>query len=388
MFKLFTRGEPAAWIWLPLVLMVGCQNQTSQMSTEYGKINGLEGGISLNGTGVFSDMFVARGFKLKRSLRISPRIKNYQTLVWFPDSRSCPKSDAVDAINNWLESGESRTLIYVGRGYTAQGDYLSEVMRNSPSEQKEEILRLISETELPENDLESAWWKDDLSTCDWFRREDQEFEKTRDLSGTLVPPGLDVEIEQSSMLVPSNSTSRRRSWVSTPLVTANGRDFAFKLNQAPEKNDSDSKLVVITNGSFLLNYSLVDRDDRIIAGKLIDLCDPTGDVMFLESGPNGIRVSKTDTNNHNNWAWIAEPPLRYIIPHFLMWGILFCFVYFPIFGRPRKMKIKSASTFRSHVNALGRMIGRSDQPNRAVNKILRYQQLVGGDSKRKKDDQK
>jgi len=182
------------------------------------------------------------------------------------------------------------------------------------------------------------------------------------------------------MLVPTSGSN----WESVPLLVADGEEFAFKLTKSWD-DYSEGKIIVVSNGSFLVNYSLVDRGSRKLAGNLIDLCDPNGDVMFLESGRGGIKVSDTDTSNHNRWSWISQAPLCYIIPHFLMWGILFCFAFFPIFGRPRVVKRKSTSTFRNHVNALGKMMGRTDLPNQAINKIRKYQQLVSGDSKRKKD---
>ena len=46
-----------------------------------------------------------------------------------------------------------------------------------------------------------------------------------------------------------------------------------------------SQLLVVSNGSFLLNAMLVNHEHRKLAGKLIDTIGPGGrDVVFLESG--------------------------------------------------------------------------------------------------------
>ena len=46
-----------------------------------------------------------------------------------------------------------------------------------------------------------------------------------------------------------------------------------------------SQLLVASNGSFLLNATLVNHEHRKLAGKLIDTIGPGGrDVVFLESG--------------------------------------------------------------------------------------------------------
>jgi len=362
----------------------GCQ-KSEKLGTQYGKISGLEGGVSVNGTSVFADMFSGRGFRVKRRSKISPRINRYQTLVWFPDSTSCPDPKVTEAINEWLDDGYSRTLIYVGRDYNARSDYFKDVFEQAPIAKREELLRQLAEASL-EDDLDweyNFWWKDDLETCDWFDRTDGFREKTNKVSGVLT--GYDdvetpsIEIELSDMLEPTTGAD----WESNPLLVADGKEFAFELSRSWD-GYSDGRIVVISNGSFLVNYALVDSENRKLASNLIDRCDPVGDVMFLESGRGGIKVSDSDINNHNRWAWISQAPLRYIVPHFLMWGILFCFAFFPIFGRPRVIQRKSTSTFRSHVNALGKMMGRTGFSNRAINKIRKYQQLTG-DSKRKKD---
>ena len=372
----------AIWLATGCLMITGCQMSPKDLSTEYGKINGIEGGVSINGTRVFADMFSIRGFRIKRRSKISPRINRYQTLVWFPDDHSCPRPEVTEAINAWLDQGYDRTFIYVGRDYNARADYLNDVMKQAPTAQKEELLRRLAETDL-EHDTgwdDQFWWKDELETCDWFDRIDRLNRKANQLSGPMaVNIDESAEIELSDMLQPTGESD----WESKPLIIAGKEEFAFKLSR-PWDEYSQGKIIVVSNGSFLVNYALVDSENRKLAGNLIDMCDPNGDVMFLESGRGGIKVSDSDTINHNRWSWVSEAPLRYIVPHFLMWGILFCFVFFPIFGRPKVIKPKSTSTFRNHINALGKMMGQTDLPNRAINQIRKYQKLTG-DSKRKKD---
>jgi len=232
------------------------------------------------------------------------------------------------------------------------------------------------------------WLDEDLTSCDWFEQDSVPRQKTSRLEGPMCN-GINLKnssLELSTILVPNPETcGPQGKWKVTPWMKANQQDFVFQL-QSRNDDYSDNKILVVASGSFLLNYALVDRQNRRLAGKLIDSCNDYGDVLFLESGPHGIDVSDSDTNNHNTWAWIAQPPLRYIVPHFLMWGILFCFVFFPIFGRPRILKKRNTATFRNHVDAIAKLIGRSDLRNRAINKIQKYQQMVHGESIRNRDD--
>ena len=194
------------------------------LSTEYGKINGIEGGVSINGTRVFADMFSIRGFRIKRRSKISPRINRYQTLVWFPDDHSCPRPEVTEAINAWLDQGYDRTFIYVGRDYNARADYLNDVMKQAPTAQKEELLRRLAETDL-EHDTgwdDQFWWKDELETCDWFDRIDRLNRKANQLSGPMaVNIDESAEIELSDMLQPTGESD----WESKPLIIAGKRSL-------------------------------------------------------------------------------------------------------------------------------------------------------------------
>ena len=145
-------------------------------------------------------------------------------------------------------------------------------------------------------------------------------------------------------------------------------------------------MIVVANASFLLNFSLVDPDKEILADCLLDELQAGGEeVLFLESGPQPIAVSDSDYENHNSWAWIAEAPLRYIVPHFLLWGMLFCFVFFPVFGRPRRTAKANNSSFQNHIKAMAKQLERSGRPLEAANRIQHYHELTGERQPRQRD---
>lgn len=371
--------------------LTGCSSN-DDLNAEYGKITGIHGSDSLNGVSVLADMFSERGFRVKRRTKISPKINQYNTIVWFPNDYSCPSEEAIEALTDWLQGGygEDRTLIYVGRDYDARTDYLSAVEDLVPVEQKEEIFRRLAEARFSQDNQEDSenfsWFDEDTTTCQWFEHKRLQRQKAKTLTGRLSSGVATTEtaIELSTMLVPTQEIVDGGSrWESESWLEADGYPMVTELTDQYGEYD-DSKILVVSNGSIMLNYALVNVENRKIARQIIDSCDSDGDVIFLESGTRGIEVSDSDTVNHSGWAWIAQPPLSYIVPHFLMWGVLFCFVYFPIFGRSRRMKVRSVSTFRNHVDAMGKLIERSNLPNRAINKIRHYQKLVSGESKRNK----
>ena len=62
-----------------------------------------------------------------------------------------------------------------------------------------------------------------------------------------------------------------------------------------------------------------------------------------------------------------------MVPHFLMLGIFFCFVLFPIFGRAKRANIeKNPFTFRNHIKAMGKLMASSSNLGFAKDKIEKY----------------
>ena len=135
-------------------------------------------------------------------------------------------------------------------------------------------------------------------------------------------------------------------------------------------------MIVLSNAEFLVNFGMVDPEKRRLTQQLVSELKYSNNALILESGPGPIPVSDSDYVNHNQWAWIAEAPLRYIVPHFLAWGTLVCFVMFPIFGRPRRARRQSSTSFRNHVNAVGKQLSRTGQPGFAQEEIRHFHEMA------------
>lgn len=362
-----------------IVFFLGCSTQ-NQLPTEYGQVSGRTGTTSLNGVSVFHDMFAQQGFRVKRRRKISPMIRKFQTIVWFPDSDNCPNENTIDALSEWFAKGYSRTLIYVGRDYEAQLDYLQKIFEQVPNEQKEELLRIRAESMISRKRRSTdrygyLYRRDDLQSCKWFQILEGDQKLATDFSGPLANQ-IDMSKSQISIgnrIEPSNKINKNSGFEFLTLLSANGKEFVWEMSHS----QNDMRLIVVSNGSFLLNYSLVNPAHQQLAERLINRTQPKSNVLFLESGPAGIPVSESDYENRNSWAWIAEPPLRYIVPHLLMWGIIFCFVCFPIFGRPKNIFRRNLSQFRNHLRATAKLLQQTQTREDALRKISEFQSQHG-----------
>ena len=140
------------------------------------------------------------------------------------------------------------------------------------------------------------------------------------------------------------------------LLTVDGKPFAFELSTDANPN---RKVIIISNASFLLNYPLLNPANRKLASRVAD--EAVGDVIFLESDWNWPRVGGSGNDPALHWSWVGRAPMSYIVPHFLFWGVLYCFAFYPNFGRPKRIQFHPPKAFRSHVKAVASILGRSKE---------------------------
>jgi hypothetical protein len=143
-----------------------------------------------------------------------------------------------------------------------------------------------------------------------------------------------------------------------------------------------SQLIVVANGSFLLNLPLVNHEHRKLAGKLIAAVGPPAKtVVFLESYAGGppIRPDDPTAEAVNGWEVFNRWPTNWILLHLAAVGIIFCFSRWPLFGRPKTYETASNSDFARHVDALADLLKRSRDRAYAMERILNYRQRAERD---------
>jgi hypothetical protein len=369
--------------------------------TEYGKVRGKSAGTSVNGVSVLADMLRDRGHSVARYGRLSPKIERYDTLIWFPQNKNCPSNEAVARLEQWLDNGYQRTLIYVGYDFAGEIDLYRQLVDQAKGEQKERVMRALAEAQMQEDDRRYGDDSDDWritftggkptdTRCRWFELEIDRRNTSDDLDGPLTE-----NLRSKSM--PSLQTQAwlnpRESYLDSQpgrkletLLEVNERPFAFRYFEEPADEDNywaaENRLVFVTNAGFLTNYGLIKAGNRQLAANLVDQIEPYSDVLFLESDEYGIEISESDYDAHNNWAWITKKPLCYMVPHFLAWGVLFCFVFYPIFGRPKRTVEARDRSFGDHIGAIGRLSSRHLNLSTAREKVREYLKMDEGAPKK------
>ena len=346
------RVSRYSFVYLVGILLAGCSGE--YLPDGYGRRTGDGYGDSVNGTAVMANMFQAAGHRVTSWGTLSPTLERVDVIVWFPDDIQPPLAEIVRWFEDWLAGGEQpRTLVYVGRDFDAAPLYYQKVVPGAPA-------AIAAELSRRQADAEKHWASiheklKDGAKCGWF--EYDLLDKPRNL-GSLSGPwsagvnGSKTEIQVNSRMVVDPAVERLLSSADETLVA----------RMAPDHWDG-SQVILVENGSFLLNLPLVNHEHRKLAGALIDEVQknagPGAPVVFLESGPGGLRILDEDPRLELPPGPADRPPLIYVWHHAILAGVLLVFASWSIFGRPRRTPTPPRSDFGQHVQSLGDLLERS-----------------------------
>lgn len=484
-----------------IMSLAGCE--ADAIVSGYGQRRGAELQESVNGTSALSRLFEQAGHKVATWRRLSPRIRSFDTLVWFPDLNGAPSQREREFLDAWLDDNPGRTLVYVGRDYDNASLYWRKMKAAAPADQIGEIeTRLTSAREQHDFALANGAH---LSYSRWFTVRTGPHYPVVDVRGpwaegiddgaieisvgtrllaaesgdqpvvgqptpTFTPLWLPVEkatnaagskqgdaTTADSPETAKTSSGSKSSEASTPSApaTPTGGANAPGAGQSPksattptagtppptgtppaprtrgrrragpntlfgpaqpvqaeperrpipnsetllETDRGDplvrrvydgvrpfvnpsvegrrSQVIVVTNGAFLLNMGLVNREHRKLAARLVAECGPPGNVAFLESGPTGLAVLDKEPQNTmpSGMGLFTIYPLNILLLHLIGFGLLFCFTAWPIFGRAKRLPTTTVSDFGAHVEAFGELLERTRDRKTARLIFENYQKL-------------
>jgi hypothetical protein len=147
-----------------------------------------------------------------------------------------------------------------------------------------------------------------------------------------------------------------------------------------EETDSvingDSKLIVVANGSFLLNYPLINHEHRKLAGKLIGEVPEDAKVVFLEGPDPQVVDQEPEPEAPTGVEMFSIWPMNWILVHLGILGAFFMLARWPIFGLPRSPKREAQADFGKHVAALAELLARTRDRGFAIARLQHYRQLT------------
>lgn len=315
-------------------------------------------------------MFVASGHEVTTATRLSPRV--YETadcIVWAPNDFKPPSAEVRQWFHAWWRHGPERTLIYIGRDYDAAPAYWRAVISAAPPKKVAEMKRRLARDQ---NDfLSDRGNMPQDEDCEWFvARGKRQQRKVQTLSGAAYwVSDIDekkIDVELNGRLVPPSDAD--------VLLESEGDAIVSR-----QEMDNDGGLIVVANGSFVLNMPLVNHENRKLAGLLVEeIGAPPQDVVFLESGPEGPKIWEDEPPEHAQTSLeiLTVWPFNAIFLQLGAFGLIFCYSRFPIFGRPRPLAAPRLSDFGRHIAALANLLERTGDRSYALNRVAHYQQTV------------
>ena len=351
------------------------------LDTAYGGSRGLKYRKSVNGTIVFRELLKELGVEVQvRGQLGGPGLRGgassaVDTVFWFPDRFDVPSREEVDLIEDWFaEHPEWRNFVIVLRDFDGASQYWDLVAKQLHDERR-------VQAEIVAQEYRNAFELRRRSTgteleCKWFRvtRTDT-WKRATQLDGPLarnlaeLDPGK-TGLIMTSTLDPATGEMRR---LTRSLLSVDGTCFVMQV-RPPEF--AGRRLIIVSNGSFLLNFPLANRGNRRIATRLIEYLEPER-VMFLESGVALLESGSDPQSPANIWFWMQSGPLRVIIPQCILLFLIYCFAHYPIFGRPREEPSYRVADAGHHIQAAGQLYRESGDRRRAMDTIRRYREVSG-----------
>lgn len=337
----------------------GCQEN---LGSHYGHRAGVLSD-SVNGTSVFSEMCKQRDNRVRSWRHLSPWLhRKADVIIWFPDDFDPPSQEVRDWLDEWLDGGFNRTLIYVARDFDAAPGYWE---RHSDAVVKEKVREWRRHLVAARASYQGRRLKSTVEIdAGWFRLDPSGAPRqVRSLAGRGdwlegVDPSQ-VEIELTARLLPAPGAEVWLNSDGDALVTQEDTEFGQRI--------------VVANGSFLLNLPLVNHEHRKLAARLLDEVGTGRAVVFLESGSGGPAIREKDPDEDGiGLQLFGRAPFNWLLLHLAILGAVYGFWRFPIFGVPRQRESADLTDFGRHIEAVGQLMERSGDVQYATHRISQY----------------
>jgi len=328
--------------------------------TEYGWSRG----TSLNGTSVFASMLRHRGHELRTAIRLTGELEGWaQGIVRFAPYPGPPAHDEAEWYRAWLAGDPDRWLIYVVRDFDSEAEYWKEVREG------------ISETAEPDRRAEAEEKR--MAAADWVSRLPPKAKTGADprawfaVDAALSPPrvcttlsGFWVEkIDAAAAALTLHEPLKR----DRPGILLEGDGKAFVLEKSVS---GEGRVLVIANGSFLLNEALVKAARRPLAERVLEWPGSAGERIALVEG---WFVLAGQEGTPNLWDLLKRlPALRWIAIQLGLAGLLAALARAPRLGRPRPDPVSGADRPAAHAEAIGALLARAGAAPEAHDLLDRY----------------
>jgi hypothetical protein len=341
---------------LVAVMVSGCG---SDLDATYGKSRGK----SLNGTSVFSKMLRDSGHEVRTGIRLNDELASWAGgIVRFAPYPGPPARDEAEWYRNWLAARPDRWLIYVVRDFDAVAEYWQSVrddLNDAPAEDRR--------AEAEEKRSAAARWFEKLpkkakapaDAYTWFETE-----------SPWNPPRVCAKL--TGRWAAEIDAAAAGLTVHEPLKTDRGF-ILLKGDGKPlvvDKATGQGRVLVIANGSFLLNEAVVNPARRPLAALVIQwAAERARQVAMVE----GAFVTGGRAETPTIWDLLRRiPSLRWEAIQVGLAALFASLARAPRLGRPRPAPPSGADRPAEHALALGALLARAQAAPEARELLEKY----------------
>ncbi len=337
---------------LALAALAGCS--PTGVDNEYGRSTGR----SVNGTGVLAEALRAQGHTVRATQRLDDRLeRKSDVLVRFATYPGPPGLEEAEWYEDWLAMSAGRKLIYVMRDYDAEPDYWKAVLAGLPADTDPAKREAISDRAATAGRMGPLPPKAKAAgrVESWFALEPNAGAPTtcQALGGAwaIGVDGAKARVERHE--VP-------KATVENVLLTGDGKTLAMEWHL------QDSKVLLVANGSFLLNAALLERARRPLAERVVEwVGEEPRDVVFVQGS------FLLDSSRPKSQLPLT-PAMRWVLYHILAFALIGCLARTARLGRPRPAPVSDAERPVAHAEALGDLLAKTRDTTFAQTQIETY----------------
>lgn len=328
---------------LVLAFLAGCGGE---VESDYGRARDR----SLNGTAVFARLLRARGHQVRTAVRLTPQLNEWaDVLVRFAPYAGPPEEEEANWYLEWLTTGQGRAMIYVPRDYDAWTEYWDQVLARLPQDQAELRTQAQKQRDRPRNRSIGAETRPKHvgRPEDWFAVDTTS--TAPEVCKTLTGP-WSRGIDAARAALPRHETLEVES--ETVLLEGDGRALVMEWSRF-----NDSRVLVVGNGSFLLNAALLNPARRPLAARMADWAGEGPLRVALVEG----RFVLHDAADRTIFDLFRVPPFGWVAAQLLVLGLAACLARAPRLGRARPEPPSGEERPAAHPEALGALLARTGQ---------------------------
>ena len=355
---------------LVILAIIGCDS--TEIETTYGRSRGQ----SINGTNALADLIRQRGHTVRAAVRYNPVLAHWaDVLIRFAPYPGPPSAEEAEWLTGWLGSGSARKLIYVVRDHDAGPEFWGRMLAALPPTGME-----TERTRIKARQTAGQGWPTSLPArakqpADeeyWFGTAPANPARPHEVTTcqTLNGPWAD-KIDAKAAALPVHEAIQADN-NEVVLLSGDAGKLAIQWTYREAENSDEGEVLILANGSFLLNAGLLNQARRPLALRVAEwVGDEPAHVAFVE-GANVLDAASPGATSP--FHLLTVTPFNWIGAHLAVFGSLLALALAATLGRPRPEPASAIERPSAHPIALGAILARTAQASHAREILTRYRQ--------------